>query len=81
MTSVVSSKFLISRPFSGGSKSRFGVAFLVAGLVTGVNWIAQTQLARVENDRQEELIKRVNERKTANGTRVSILSRRSPGSE
>lgn len=28
--------------------SRFGVAFVLAGLITGANWLAQTRIAQSE---------------------------------
>lgn len=43
---------------------RFGSVFLMASLVTGANWFIQSKLAEGENARANELIKRVNEKKT-----------------
>jgi hypothetical protein len=47
-------------------KSKASVAFVLAGLITATNWIIQTELTQTENDRANELIKRVNEKKTVN---------------
>lgn len=60
---------VVSAPSVKSSKT--SIAFLLAGLITATNWIIQTELTQTENDRANELIKRVNEKKTVN----SIISK------
>lgn len=53
LTSVISKRFLVERPAIVTPRSRFGVAFAVATLITGVNWFVQSRLANAQNQRQE----------------------------